>query len=121
VNVAVKTEIAAAVTLGQSFNGQRLSINEFSNRFGLSSGAREAIASEIKNPTLLDERFQFDASEFAKQVPYRSIELNTGVIVTADATRFDEVIKQEVLVGGEGKVRLSAEGKVMNDKLTKAK
>jgi hypothetical protein len=120
-DVAVKSEIAAAVTLGPSLAGQRLTINEFSNRFGLSTGARDALAGEIKNPSLLDERFQFDAKEFAKQVPYRSIELNTGVILTADAAQFDKVVQQEVIDPREGKVRLSAEGKVMNDKLTKVK
>jgi hypothetical protein len=120
-DVTVKSEIAAAVTLGQSLDGQRLSINEFSNRFGLSSRAQHALASEIKNPAVLDEAFQFDAKEFAKQVPYRSIEMNTGVILTADAAQFDKVIQQEVIDRREGTVRLSTEGKVMNDKLTKAK
>jgi hypothetical protein len=120
-DITVKSEIAAAVTLGQSLAGQRLSIKEFSKRFGLSSSAQDALASEIKNLAVLDERFQFDAKEFAKQVPYRSIELNTGVILTADAAQFDKVIQQEVIDPREGKVRLSAEGKVMNDKLTKAK
>jgi hypothetical protein len=72
-DVTVKTEIAAAVTLGQSLNGQRLSINEFASRFGLSSGAQDALAGEIKNPAVLDERFQFDAKEFVKQVPYRVV------------------------------------------------
>jgi hypothetical protein len=109
------------VTLGQSLAGQRLSIKEFSKRFGLSSSAQDALAGEIKNSAVLDERFQFDAKEFAKQVPYRSIELNTGVILTADAAQFDKVVHQEVIDPREGKVRLSAEGKVMNDKLTKAK
>ena len=120
-DVNVKREIAAAVTLGQSLDGQRLTIKEFSNRFGLSPGAQDAVAGEIKNRTVLDERFQFDAKEFAKQVPYRSIELNTGVILTADAAQFDNVIHQEVIDPREGKVRLSTEGKVTNDKLTKAK
>ncbi len=120
-DISVKTEIAAAVTLGQSLNGQRLTIKEFSNRFGLSSGALDAVAEEIKNPSLLDERFQFDAKEFAKQVPYRSVELNTGVIVTGDAMQFDKVVRQEVIDPSEGKVRLSTEGKIMNDKLTKAR
>jgi hypothetical protein len=120
-DVAVKSEIAAAVTLGQSLDGQRLSIKEFSNRFGLSAGAQGAVAAEIKNPAVIDERFQFDAKEFAKQVPYRSIELNTGVILTAEATQFDKVIHQEVIDPRQGRVRLSAEGKIMNDKLTKAK
>ncbi len=120
-DVAVKSEIAAAVTLGQSLNGQRLTIDEFCNRFSLSAAAKGAVAGEIKNPVLLTERFQFDAKEFAKQVPYRSIELNTGVILTADAAQFDNVIHQEVIDSREGKVRLSTEGKVTNDKLTKAK
>jgi hypothetical protein len=120
-DVAVKTEIAAAVTLGQSLDGQRLSVNEFASRFGLSASAQTALAGEIKNPAVLVERFQFDAKEFVKQVPYRSIELNTGVIMTADAAQFDRVIQQEVIDPREGKVRLSTEGKIMNDKLTKAK
>lgn len=120
-DLTVKKEIAAAVTLASSLAGHRLNIKEFSDRFGLSANAQDALAKEIKNSSVLQERFQFDANEFAKQVPYRTIELNTGVILTADATQFDKVVRQEVVDRSEGTVRLSAEGKIMNEKLMKAK
>jgi hypothetical protein len=63
-DMAVKQEIVAAATLAARLGRQMTSINEFADRFNLSAAAREAITTELKNPRLADERFQFAAAEF---------------------------------------------------------
>lgn len=118
-DIAVKSQIASAATLAGGLNRRRISIRDFENQFGLSDAAREAIAAEIRDPDLLDERFQFDNSEFQRLLTYRSIELDTGGILTAQATEFDDVFQREVL--DEERVRYSTEGKVVNEKLGKAR
>jgi hypothetical protein len=117
-DLSVKQEIAAAVTLAQGLKGQRLSIDEFGQRFGLSSAARNIIVRQLPSPELAAERFLFNWIEFSTQVAYRSIELDSGAVVTAEASQFNEVVKRQKVDGS--KVRLSVEGRVLNEKLKKA-
>lgn len=119
-DIAVKSEIAAAVTLAGNLGGQRTSIQEFADRFGLSKPARDAIQRELKNPRLADERFRFDANEFQSQVGYRSIELDNGAVLTSQSSEFDEVFQQEVLDDVTQEVRFSTEGRIVSEKLRKA-
>lgn len=120
-NVSVKSEIAAAVTLADGLKGRKLSIRDFQDQYGLSDAAKAAIANEIRVPALTDERFQFDLDEFKKQVAYRSVELDTGGMLTAQSNEFDKVFHREVLDETEQKVRYSTEGKVISEKLGKTK
>ncbi|MGU3667193.1 hypothetical protein ACLBX9_23645 [Methylobacterium sp. A49B] len=119
VDLAVKGEIAAAVTLAVGQDGQRLSARGFANSLRLSEAARTAIFSEMK-PHLLDEGFQFSAEEFGRQVAYRSVELDNGGMLTAEITDFDQVFASEVINQAEGTVRYSTQGKIVSQKLTKA-
>lgn len=120
-DVSVKSEIAAAVTLADSLRGRRLSINDFGNQFGLSESAKQAVAAEIRVSAVADERFQFDLDEFKKQVAYRSVELDSGGMLTAQSTEFDNVFHREVLDEAEQKVRYSTEGRVISEKLGKTR
>lgn len=118
VDLPVKQEIVAAVTLAQGVNGQTMNTEQFVERFGLSEAAREAIVKEMPYRNLIQEQFRFDAVEFARQVPFRSVQLDSGAILTADARTFDQVFEHENLADG---VRFSTTGRVISDKLEKAK
>jgi hypothetical protein len=120
-DVSVKSEIAAAVTLANRLHGQRTSISEFGRRFPLSGKALLAISKEVKGAGTVDEWFQFDLQEFTTQVAYRTIELNTGGMLTAEARAFDTVFQREVVDSTEDKIRFSTEGKVVNEKLGKGR
>jgi hypothetical protein len=116
-DVAVKSEIGAAVTLAGGLEGRKLSIREFTEQLGLSNAAKQAITNELKIPELAEQRFQFDFDEFLKQVAYRFVELDTGGMLSAEARDFDEIFQREVLDVRERRVRFSTEGKVIREKL----
>jgi len=118
-DVAVKSEIAAAVTLANALRGQRVSIRDFGKQFGLSDAAMQAIGHEVRVPELVDERFQFNLDEFQNHVAYRSVELDSGGMLTAQSADFDKVFQRQVLDESEQKVRYSTEGKVISEKLRK--
>jgi hypothetical protein len=120
-DVAVKAEIASAVTLAGAMRSRRLSVRDFEDHYGLSQAAREAIEEEIRSPEVLTERFQFDAEEFTAQVAYRSVELDSGAMLTAQSADFDKVFEREVLDETDRRVRYSTEGKVVSESLTKTK
>lgn len=118
-SVNVKSEIAAAVTLAGNLKGQRLSASQFVDRFNLSPEAREAVIREMPLAETVEERFQFDLEEFKNQVPYRSVELDSGALLTAETGDFDNVFQRDAVEGN--KVRYSTVGRVISEKLGKAK
>lgn len=120
-DVRVKSEIAAAVTLANRLNGQRTSITEFGRQFRLSDAAMLAITKEVRGAGTVDERFQFDLGEFTSQVAYRTIELDSGGLLTAEARAFDQVFRREVVERADDTFRFSTEGKIVNEKLGKGR
>jgi len=111
----------AAATLARNLGGRRLSIRDFGDRVGLSEAAKAAIARELPVPSLAEEQFQFDREEFSKQVAFRSVELDSGGMLTAESSEFDRVFKREVLDEAEQTVRFSTEGRVVSEKLRKSR
>jgi len=120
-DLSVKSEIAAVVTLASGLNGESFSIDQFQDRFGLSDAAKNAIRNELTDPRLSSEQFEFNLEEFKLQVPYRSVELDTGVVLSAHSGEFEEVFSREVIDDAGQIVRFSTEGKVITEKLGKAK
>lgn len=116
-NLTVKSEIISAATLAVGLKGQKLSIAEFATRLGLSEEAKKAIFAQVK-PAALDETFQLNGEEFAKQLTYKSIELDNGGMRTAETEKFDEVFKKKQF--GE-RARFSTEGRIVNEKVGKGK
>lgn len=119
-DVDVKSEIASAVTLSNKFAGQKISISNFIRDMGLSKEARIAIIDQLKNPSVADEPFKFDATEFKNQVTYRSVQLDNGGMLTAESAEFEEVFDREVINKRTHEVRFSTTGHIVNEKLKKA-
>jgi len=119
-NSEAKTQIAAAVTLAPSITDQTINAEEFCSRFGLSSPAIEAVRKAMPHESLMVEHFQFDSTEFRSHITFRSVELSNGGILTADASKFDEVFQQEP-VGQDGEVRFITEGQIVDQRFRKAR
>ena len=85
-----KEQIAAAARLAGGIDGSVTSIREFSERFGLSDDVYDSILRKLSNPDLQTERFRFSAEEFTKHVPYQSLELDNGAMLTAPTDGFDD-------------------------------
>lgn len=117
---SIRSEIAAAATLATGLAGQRLSVRRFAARVGLTSAAQTAIFSELK-PAIVDETFQLDANEFGKIIAYRSIELDNGGMLTAEAAAFDNVFQRQEAGRSGSRVRFSTEGTIVSEKFSKAK
>jgi hypothetical protein len=121
VDVDTNKQITAAATLASGLAGQKVSIRDVEEKFALSDDAKQAINASLRFSNLVDEQFQFDPTEYKKQIAYRSVELDSGATLTADATKFDDVFRREVLDDPEGTVRYSTEGKVVGETLRKTR
>jgi ppGpp synthetase/RelA/SpoT-type nucleotidyltranferase len=111
----VKQELIAAAILANGLEGQRLSINEFGEKFGLSQEAIGAIARELKTSRLAIERFQFEAAEFQRHIAVKSVELSNGGILTAPSSDFDLVFHQEFVDEEHLKIKFTTVGRVTNE------
>jgi len=120
-DLTVKQEIAAAVTLASGLGRERLSIDRFGERFNLSEQSMAAIRAEFKSPTVMAETFEFDEEEFRVQVAYRTVEMDSGGLLTAPSGEFENVFHREVIDGEEDRVRFSTEGKIVSEKVGKTK
>ena len=116
-----QSEIAAAVTLIGGVGGKTITGEQFCSQFGLSLEATNAIRSAFKDDKLMKESFKFDADEFKRHVAFRSVELNNGGILTAEASQFDKVFTQEPAGQSDGEVRITTQGRVVDERLRKAK
>lgn len=118
-DLTVKSQITAAATLAGGLGGQTMNVNDFCDRYGFSPESKAAVVREIGNAHLVGENFTFDGDEFKKQLPYRTVELNTGAMLTAPAEKFDEVFEQED-AAADG-IKFSTTGTVTSQKLEKTK
>jgi hypothetical protein len=66
---------------------------------------------------MVQERFQFDLTEFQTIVAFKSVELSNGATLTAASDNFDDVFSQVVIDARAQEMRFTTEGKVVNEKL----
>lgn len=95
-----------------------MSINTFGDHFHLSQQAREALVREAKTPRAAAEQFEFDLREFRNRIAYKSLELDNGAVLTAEASVFDDVFHKRVVDGvADPLMEFSTRGRVRNEKL----
>lgn len=118
-DINVKEEISAAALLSSNFKGN-ISISEFCINYNLSE---ETINSVTKNipESLLNDVFEFDKEEFSEYISFKSLELNNGAILTASFEKFDSCFTRQTTSDIPGEYIFSTRGKVIDEKIKKAK
>ena len=118
-----KAEIVAAVTLASSLDGKTTSAQEFCHSFNLDQNTTNAVHRAVKHTSLMEEEFQFDAAEFKLHIAFRSVELSNGGVLTAEASKFDEVFHQEPLgqTDSDSEIRFITQGEIVDQRLRKGK
>lgn len=116
-SISVKTEIAHASSLAPAaLAGQSLSIGGFCDHFGLSDAARDTIKGQLSKPSLFGKVFQFEPMEFKTVAPYRTVEMNTGAILTAPSESFENVFEREI-VGDD--IEYRTRGRISDQRLAR--
>ncbi|NIM42845.1 MAG: hypothetical protein GTN84_15820 [Hydrogenophaga sp.] len=120
-SVEVKTQIAAAAQLAGNLPARTMSISDFCDRFGFAPETKEAVLSKVKPSRLVNERFRFDAGEFASHIKYKQVELDNGAVLTAPADRFEDVFQATQRRGHGAQHTFSTTGLVIDERLKKTK
>jgi hypothetical protein len=116
-DLEVKRQVTAAVTLAGGLDGQPLNANEFCDRFGFNETTRAAVLNAIGREDLAADNFRFYTAEFERQLPYRTVKLDSGAMLTAPSAEFDAVFDQEHVDDGGDRVRFTTTGTVVGEKL----
>ena len=116
-DLETKQELIAASTLARRQGGQRISVNSFCERFHLSDDAAATLRAQVATPALAAQQFSLDASVFDREVAYRNLQLDSGVVITAPASQFDGLVQRAPADRAEGTERFSMTGKVVDERL----
>jgi hypothetical protein len=94
-----------------------LSLNQVFSDLRISGITQKSVLENLTSSSLADEVFQFDSAEFHRHNPFKSIELNSGGILTAPTEKFDECFSKEELDSKTELVKFTAEGRIVDEKL----
>lgn len=116
-SLSVKSEIAHASSLASAvFQNKSITISEFCEHFGLSQAAKETIQAALPKPSLFGKKFIFDASQFKISAPFRTVEMDSGAILTAPNDEFENVFEKTEWNGG---IQYTTRGKINDQRLSK--
>ena len=116
-SLETKQQIVSAMTLIQGFANRTLSPRLMFDRFAFSDDAKDIITAKLPNEATLDAAFALDIDEFRRHAAFRSVELDTGAILTAPAERFDAAFERKTLDQDKALVRFTATGHVTDEKV----
>ena len=117
-SLEVKSEIASAVSLAKGvFSGKQISIREFCDHFGFSRPTKETVLNQISKPSLAGKMFLFQPNEFSEKIPYRTVEIDNGAILTAPTGDFNKVF--EVKEGPHQVVEYATRGRITDQRMAK--
>ncbi len=116
-DIDLKEELAAAGILLGGFSGKAVSIDSIISGLNLSNSAAEAIRQQVPSKAARAETFQYDHMIFRNIFRFKSVMISNGVMITADASEFDNVVD----ISGKGKIKkFSTSGEVVNQKIQKS-
>ncbi len=115
-SLQIKEELVASILLAKGMNKKIISASTFGDSFELSNEAKEAIRKQMKSKSY-EEQFFFLADEFQKHIKFKSLKLDNGAILTADAYEFDSIFHKQQKINNE--VTFSTTGKVVEERIKK--
>lgn len=117
-NLDVKSEIASAVTLAKTaFSGKQTSVEDFCKHFGFSVSTQQSVIAQLPKPSLATKAFKFDAKVFKERLPYRTVEIENGAILTAPSGDFDNVFRMTQKPGDI--VEFTTRGRVADERMAR--
>ena len=115
-SVDEKHQLISAITLLSGMKDQTVTPREVLDRFGLGPSLRDAVLANLPTPEAADAAFVLDTTEFRSIAAFRTVELDSGGVLTAATDEFDKVFEREV-VDSDGAVRFSTVGHVVDERV----
>jgi hypothetical protein len=117
-SIEVKEELTAALKLAKGMNGQVVSASSFLSRLGVSQESINVVQSSMKS-SLFDEQFKIIFEEMDKLIAFKTIELDNGAFLSAQAIAFEDVFRKEK--AENNKLKFSTKGFIITERVRKTK
>lgn len=115
----IQAELIHLGSLLKNVAGQNISIEGLKEKYSISDKAYDAIFTSLKNPKTSSEVFKFNYGEFAEHIPYRTLVLDSGVMITAPYDGFEKSVRT-VSRSDDGVIVFEVRGRISDQKLQKA-
>ena len=69
----------------------------------------------LPNAAVAAQQFALDVSVYDQEISYRTVQLDSGVLIAAQANEFDELVSREEV--GDGEEKFSVTGRIVNERL----
>jgi len=116
-SLQIQQEISSVAYLAKNFAGKTTSINDFCDSLHLSKDAKKAVNKHITSIRSTGDKFTFNHSEFVKHLSFKSIELDSGAILTATIESFDVCFEQSPSEDNPDETVFTAQGQIVDEKL----
>jgi len=116
-----KQEIVNVASLAQNLDGKVTSISDLADYFNLSHEAKGAIEEFTGQSMSRHDRFVLSADEFGNVLRFRSIELDTGVMLTARPEDFERHVERNPVGKDKRKMKFTTTGEVIDERLRSRK
>jgi hypothetical protein len=117
-SIAIKEELTAAIKLAKGLNGHIVSPSSFLTRLRISNESIEVVKSSMKS-SLFDEQFKFTFEEMDKLIAFKTIELDNGAYLSAQASAFENIFSKELKENDN--VEFSTQGIIITERVRKTK
>lgn len=117
-SIEIKEELTAALKLAKGLNGQIVSASSFLSRLGVSKDSKDVVQASMKS-SLFDEQFKVIFEEMDKLIAFKSVELDNGAYLSAQATAFENIFSKEKVENNN--VEFSTKGKIITERVRKTK
>jgi hypothetical protein len=118
-SLEVHDELAMLSKLAMKQRGA-VSVNDLLEKFELRQETRDLIRKGFKNEQLMAEKFYFDHAAYEEDLAYRTVQLDTGALMTAEVEKFDEVFHRERVREKKDTFRFTTEGQIEIQRFKKA-
>ncbi len=113
----IKAELISATQVMKNINARMISMETFFSTLNLSESTKREVLSKIDNSSIYNVTFEFDSVEFENNCNYLVNILDTGAIIMAPASEFNDVWQKESVAESDV-CRYSTQGKTIKEKIS---
>jgi len=113
----IKSELIGATQVMKNINARMVSMESFFSTLNLSESTKREVLSKIDNSSIYNISFQFDSEEFEHNCNYLVNILDSGAVIMAPSSEFNDVWQKESVAEG-GVYRYSTQGKTIKEKIS---
>ena len=116
----VKSQLIASATIARGLARKTVSAKSICKRLALSEDATAEVRNQFRSEALFEDRFVVSKDILDETNAFRSEELHTGVIVTAETVNFENLI-EKTPIARTGEIKYTTQGRLVDQRIQRNK